>query len=1172
MRKVEQNKVDTLWKELLVWVFQALGSGQRDKANKHARKLLLRWGCKESTKGTWWKREEVLRHIEKMERTMGPMSVHYKIFVDYIFLNYVRFSKRLGAFLFNGDKKSWTKEEFFQFWTTADLPNCAKQPTYFIQRYKDIADQPLDQDTLILDVILALSFGQAPFMGACLLTQIQALEEHGPHALIWDPKWLDIANEYEQKLKEATQNDDDDVEEGEVNIADDELPLTEAPETAVEPEVEEGTRVDDQVATVEVETQVQEASQAETQTLATEPIAVVDGMPIYEGDLEPTVPVQSSVTPSSDVVSPDVMVSPFKSEDRRQVPVRNYFESQRKVTLPALKPGLGRYLGYVRKNSGNFQNFYFIADWAQDRFGEIEASLAKQRFPKWGAVNLAIEQRKGPKEGGFFVMDVDEAEWELNRDENHEPRQDYVYRVNYNRLLSERRFLPASAFGIYPVVRPAPTMSQPLDLTRAVEVMFTDRAADEAHVELSNEWVMLEANGLLYGPVRVRESAKKQPYVQLVDRMGVVEGFKIERRYYHSVAQFVRGTESTGHTYVSMLCVDTQFMTPIDIDIWSDAELVKHLTSSKSFKDVGALAEMIERGDVFFSSNPDISLARQQRLKNMILRVNQRADTREAFADFLAREVLQRKDKILTAVVRCIANDNELLKVLTQNATIGKEMDGLKALHKSLNEQVAARRQEVKKALNEVQHHERQVAELQKSINAKTKALGLFDENTDIIDAFKSMDARIDEARQELNRLKGLQDQILEDIKAEMTKASSKVGDALPLDVTQAVQCWDEAQEARRVTDVAEAVNEVSYQGPTGQSLANALVRYVQSQRAYDDNTVLNLYLSMVQNFLTVLSGAPGVGKTSICGILAESLGMNTFNEVLDESLRARISANRFLCVPVEYGWTTKRDFIGYWNPLTSRFESPDPDRWQLIRRLDAEARSEKGSVYPAMMLLDEANLSPMEYYWSDWMRLCDEEAFPGDVRLWDKAITKVPETLRFMATINNDNTTEGLSPRLIDRAGIITLPDTEDTVPTVPADRVTVVRAPWEQLKSVFGAREITDHAQQTHQVLDEVYRAFSAVGIRFSPRARHQITGYVGAATSVFKAKHAKPAYLEAIDFAVMQKGLPRVSGTGSNYCERLEGLRQVLDRLSLDRSVALLDQIIQEGKDALDCYRFF
>ncbi len=67
-------------------------------------------------------------------------------------------------------------------------------------------------------------------------------------------------------------------------------------------------------------------------------------------------------------------------------------------------------------------------------------------------------------------------------------------------------------------------------------------------------------------------------------------------------------------------------------------------------------------------------------------------------------------------------------------------------------------------------------------------------------------------------------------------------------------------------------------------------MRYVQSKRAYGDNTVLNLYLSMVQNFLTVLSGAPGVGKTSICGIIADSLGMNTFNDTLPESLQNRMS------------------------------------------------------------------------------------------------------------------------------------------------------------------------------------------------------------------------------------------------------------------------------------------
>ena len=1189
MRKNEQRRVDACFKELFGWLFQAIGTGQRDKANKHAKKIFKDWGCKQSTKGTWWKRDEVLRCLLKIEQSSGP-SVYLKIFTDYISLHAVALFDRLQALDVEVEEDNWVEH-----WL--ESPELDK-PTYFLERYKAWEGQPIDQQTLVIDVLMMLAFPYFELVAPCLLAQIHALNEENNPTLVWDEAWLEhvhkvMAEVEEHARQHALEDQEDEMDEGEEDET--EMGTSEAPLDS-EAQASEGVAAEDVVASEDIEPRLQtqpivEAPEANEATDAmdveeVEPlIDTVDAVEAIDTPVVETVsearsePTTETFAPTAPLIGDEPKfdvkpetVSPFKSDDRRQVMVRNYFESERHLTVPNLESGLGRYLGYVRKNSGNFQNFYFVADWAKDRFGEIEVSLAKQRFPKWGAVNLAIEQRKGPKEGGFFVMDVEDAEWEFNLDENHEPRQDYVYRVDYNRLVSEKRFRPAHEFGIYPVVRPAPTADLPLDLTRSVYVVFTDRASDEVHVELSGEYVLLEANGLLYGPVKVKETAKKQSYVQFADQAGVVQGFKIDRRYYHSVAQFVRGNDTQANTYVSMQCVDTQFMTPIDIDIWSDAELVKRLSAAQSIKDVDTLVETIEAGDAFFSSNREISLARQQRLKNMILRVDERAETRLAFADFLYREVMQRKDQSLAALVRCIANDNELIEVLAQNATIGREIDDLKAQHKTLKDQVNQRRQDVKNAQQEVQRHERQVSDLQKAISAKTKDLGLFDENSDVVEAFKALELRLSAKREEYERLKGLEDTVVDRINEAMANASTEANDCLPNDVTEAVKCWNETKETRHLTDTANATNEATYQGPTGQKLANALVRYVQSKRAYGDNTVLNLYLSMVQNFLTVLSGAPGVGKTSICGIIADSLGMNTFNDTLPESLQNRMSANRFLCVPVEYGWTTKRDFIGYWNPLTSRFESPDPDRWQLIRRLDIEARSEKGSVYPAMMLLDEANLSPMEYYWSDWMRLCDEEDFPGEVRLWDKATTKVPETLRFMATINNDNTTEGLSPRLIDRVGVITLPDNEDDVPMVKADSVSVVRAPWAELKAVFGACDIKDNGNEIHRVIQEVYCAFDKVGIRFSPRARGQIKGYVGAASNVFKAKNAKPAYLEAIDFAVMQKGLPRVNGTGANYRAKLKELLTVFDRLSLDRSAKLLGHIIEEGDEALNCYRFF
>lgn len=55
-------------------------------------------------------------------------------------------------------------------------------------------------------------------------------------------------------------------------------------------------------------------------------------------------------------------------------------------------------------------------------------------------------------------------------------------------------------------------------------------------------------------------------------------------------------------------------------------------------------------------------------------------------------------------------------------------------------------------------------------------------------------------------------------------------------------------------------------------------------------------------------------------------------------------------------------------------------------------------------------------------------------------------------------------------------------------------------------------------------------------------------------------------------MQKGLPRVNGTGANYRAKLKELLTVFDRLSLDRSAKLLGHIIEEGDEALNCYRFF
>lgn len=159
---------------------------------------------------------------------------------------------------------------------------------------------------------------------------------------------------------------------------------------------------------------------------------------------------------------------------------------------------------------------------------------------------------------------------------------------------------------------------------------------------------------------------------------------------------------------------------------------------------------------------------------------------------------------------------------------------------------------------------------------------------------------------------------------------------------------------------------------------------------------------------------------------------------------------------------------------------------------------------------------------------------------------------------------TEGLG-RLLRRRG--------DEVPGVEAAKVaesaaepaSVVPVPAE------GAKAVSKNARELSDLHDRLMPMLEGFGIRLSPRSIRQMNGYVGAASSIF-ADGDKPAWLDAADFAVMQKCLPRITGTGAAYREKLVEFRSGLESLGLSRSVEVVDRILRQGDEAMDCYRFF
>lgn len=374
--------------------------------------------------------------------------------------------------------------------------------------------------------------------------------------------------------------------------------------------------------------------------------------------------------------------------------------------------------------------------------------------------------------------------------------------------------------------------------------------------------------------------------------------------------------------------------------------------------------------------------------------------------------------------------------------------------------------------------------------------------------------------------------------------------------------------------ELAQRINALPAAGSNNRKCLDYLVEAIQKERPqYSRNLIMNLLLCTTQGFLTVFSGAPGSGKTSFCNLLGKVLGLTQFDRKIgDQDFMS--TTNRYIPVSVERGWTSKRDLIGYYNPLNKTFEESNRDVYDGLRLLDWEKRHGVRQ-YPYYILLDEANLSPMEYYWADFMNVCDDWNEEHTINLGHNHRFQLPETLHFLATINNDHTTETLSPRLIDRAWIITLPHT-DFVPEVGRGLGTgeIQQISWPQLKSLFDVapRESCALTSVEQNVYDRVKARLAEQNIYLSMRIELAIHRYWRAASRLMEPDdHIRPGII-ALDFAVAQKILPKLSGNGADYEKWLIQFRDDCASNKLVQSAALLDQILEWGNRRMKFFQFF
>lgn len=281
----------------------------------------------------------------------------------------------------------------------------------------------------------------------------------------------------------------------------------------------------------------------------------------------------------------------------------------------------------------------------------------------------------------------------------------------------------------------------------------------------------------------------------------------------------------------------------------------------------------------------------------------------------------------------------------------------------------------------------------------------------------------------------------------------------------------------------------------------------------------------------------------------------------------------------MERGWTSIKDFIGYPNPFpTSGSGAHDiiasnVDACNAFRRMNDQRQKENGARPPYLMLLDEANLSPIEYYWSQFLKNCqldnEDELTKRKINVAQTESWKSSPNLRFLATVNFDHTTEELSPRFLDRSWVITLKAPEKMLPK----RKPVQPQPvsMETLERLFGyPREGERFPGDIADIWDQIQLAFKDADVKMplSPRNLLAAENYCIAAARF----DAEDITLEkTLDFAVLQKILPTISGYGAR-CERLVSSLLEITRDRLPDTYQKLEEMRDAAEANSQFYQFF
>lgn len=229
----------------------------------------------------------------------------------------------------------------------------------------------------------------------------------------------------------------------------------------------------------------------------------------------------------------------------------------------------------------------------------------------------------------------------------------------------------------------------------------------------------------------------------------------------------------------------------------------------------------------------------------------------------------------------------------------------------------------------------------------------------------------------------------------------------------------------------------------------------------YTPEIVRRYVAGMAASKLLILEGISGTGKTSL---------PYSFSRYVD---------NPATIVSVQPSFRDRTEVLGYFNEFSKRFNETE-----FLRAVyEAGMRQD-----PSYIVLDEMNLARVEYYFAEilsvlempshdeWTLELVPTAWAGDPKGLEDGKIYIPDSLWFVGTANNDDSTFTITDKVYDRAIPIELNERADAFECSPHERVHITS---EHLQYLFQKAKV-EHVV-SEEMLEKMHKLDQYLQTRF-------------------------------------------------------------------------------------------